>query len=137
VRTPWRTASRDKLLNELERQQAEIERQRREIERERVERERVERERDRLRRERERLRRTMDRLEDELDAACRNPARRGVKFAVGTDFGVGFYERGIIDRDQVFLPDVVIEDFTQNVENIFRPMLDGLWQAAGFEGWPK
>lgn len=62
---------------------------------------------------------------------------KGLKFAVGTEFGVGYYERGAIDRDQVFLPDVVIEDLNGNVEDIIRPLLDGLWQAAGLDGWSK
>ncbi len=83
MRTSWRTASRDKLLNELERQQAAIERQRREIERQRTDLERVERERDRLRREQERLRKKIDRLEDELVAARRAGFRQAAPFSKG------------------------------------------------------
>lgn len=63
---------------------------------------------------------------------------KGLKLGTGTEFGGGsFYEYGPIDRDEIFLPDVVIDDFTANVEHAFRPMLDGLWQAAGLEGWAQ
>lgn len=39
-----------------------------------------------------------------------------------------------IDRDILFLPEVLVEDYEQDVPIMLRPMLDALWNAAG---WPK
>jgi transposase len=80
----WRTASRDELIAELERQQRENERQRREIERLRREHERADRDRNRYRRERDTLRKKIERLEDELDAARRALHRQAAPFSRGT-----------------------------------------------------
>jgi hypothetical protein len=38
------------------------------------------------------------------------------------------------DRDVVVLPEVLIEDITPDITGCLRPLLDGLWQAAGFTG---
>jgi transposase len=73
----WRTASREELINELERQQREIERLRREHER-------ADRDRDRYRRDRDQLRKKIDRLEDALDKARRQLHRQAAPFARGT-----------------------------------------------------
>jgi transposase len=73
----WRTASRDELIKELERQQREIERLRREHER-------ADRDRNRYRRERDALRKKIERLEDELDAARRIQHRQAAPFSRGT-----------------------------------------------------
>lgn len=41
----------------------------------------------------------------------------------------------IIDRDQVLLPDVAVEDYhPPQLDVVLRPVLDALWQAGG---WPK
>ena len=80
----WRTASRDDLISELERQQREIERQRREIERLRREHERADRDRDRYRRDRDQLRKKIDRLENDLDNARRALHRQAAPFSRGT-----------------------------------------------------
>ena len=79
----WRTASRDDLLTELERQRQEIERLRREkadLEHDRV---RLERERKRYREERNSLRKKIERLEEELDAARRAGFRQAAPFSRG------------------------------------------------------
>ena len=80
----WRTASRDELIKELERQERELERQRREIERLRREHERADRDRDRYRRDRDQLRKKIDRLEDDLDKAKRTWHRQAAPFSRGT-----------------------------------------------------
>ncbi len=38
-----------------------------------------------------------------------------------------------IDRDTLFLPDVLVEDLSQPPDVILRPVLDALWQASGEE----
>jgi transposase len=72
----WRTASRDKLIRELERQQREIERLRREHER-------ADLDRNRYRQQRDQLRKKIDRLEDELDDARRALHRQAAPFSRG------------------------------------------------------
>jgi transposase len=77
LQTEWRTASRDKLITELERQQREIERLRREHER-------ADQDRNRYRQQRDQLQRKIDRLEDELDDARRALHRQAAPFSRGT-----------------------------------------------------
>lgn len=77
MQSRWRTASREELIQELERQQREIERLRREHER-------ADRDRDRYRRDRDQLRKKIDRLEDELDKARRALHRQAAPFSRGT-----------------------------------------------------
>jgi len=72
----WRTASRDKLITELERQQREIERLRREHER-------ADQDRNRYRQQRDQLQKKIDRLEDELDDARRALHRQAAPFSRG------------------------------------------------------
>ena len=38
-----------------------------------------------------------------------------------------------IDRDALFLPEAVIEDFSEDVAVKLRPAFDAMWQAAGWE----
>jgi hypothetical protein len=76
LQTEWRTASRDKLITELERQQREIERLRREHER-------ADQDRNRYRQQRDQLQRKIDRLEDELDEARRALHRQAAPFSRG------------------------------------------------------
>jgi septal ring factor EnvC (AmiA/AmiB activator) len=73
VQASWRTASREELIAELERQERENERLRRELERER----------DRQRQDRERLRKKIDRLEDQLENARRALHRQAAPFSRG------------------------------------------------------
>ena len=94
----WQAASRTKLINKIERREAETERQRREIERleeDRVrfereraqweqERARLERERTRYRSEQHRLRQKIDRLGVLLAAAQRAGFRQAAPFSKGT-----------------------------------------------------
>lgn len=74
MQASWRTATREELIAELERQERENERLRRDLERER----------DRHRQERERLRKKIDRLEDDLDDARRALHRQAAPFSRGT-----------------------------------------------------
>lgn len=71
VQASWRTAAREELIAELERQARENERLRRELEHER----------DRHRQDRERMRKKIDRLEDELDEARRALHRQAAPFS--------------------------------------------------------
>lgn len=41
------------------------------------------------------------------------------------------------DRDTLVLPDVILEDSSVDVGSAFRPALDALWNASGFEGSPS
>lgn len=41
-----------------------------------------------------------------------------------------------MDRDQLFLPEVFIEDFEHPVETALKPLFDVIWQAAGLAGSP-
>jgi transposase len=76
VQPRWRTASREELIAELERQQREIERLRREHER-------ADRDRNRYRQQRDTLRKKIDRLEDQLDDARRKMYRQAAPFSRG------------------------------------------------------
>jgi hypothetical protein len=42
--------------------------------------------------------------------------------------------RDAIDRDNLFLPDFLIEDYDEDPATKLRPAFDALWQAAGWEG---
>jgi transposase len=83
VHARWRTASREELIAELERQQQEIARQQREIERLRRDQDRAGKARNRYRRERDVLRKKIERLEDDLDAARRAAHRQAAPFSRG------------------------------------------------------
>ena len=39
---------------------------------------------------------------------------------------------GIFDRDQILLPDIVIEDMAIDEGMALRPLFDLVWNAAGF-----
>jgi transposase len=80
VQARWRTASRDELIAELERQQREIERLRREHDR-------ADRDRNRYRDHRDHLRKEIDRLRDELDRARRAAHRQAAPFSRGAPRG--------------------------------------------------
>lgn len=41
-----------------------------------------------------------------------------------------------IDRSELFLPDVVLEDFAQDIPSALRPMFDAFWQSAGWDRSP-
>jgi transposase len=76
VQARWRTASRDDLIAELERQERQIERLRREHER-------ADRDRNRYRNQRDQLQREIERLRDELDRARREARRQAAPFSRG------------------------------------------------------
>jgi hypothetical protein len=40
----------------------------------------------------------------------------------------------LIDRDILLLPEVIIENYTDKVENILKPIFDTVWNACGFNG---
>lgn len=39
-----------------------------------------------------------------------------------------------IDRDTLLFPDVLVESFEANLPRLMRPVVDGLWQAGGWNG---
>jgi hypothetical protein len=45
--------------------------------------------------------------------------------------------RHTIDRDTLFLPDVVVEDFSAQAETVLRPIFDAVWQSSGWYGSPR
>lgn len=56
---------------------------------------------------------------------------RGCRIVAGPQFG--FDDRKEIDRDMVFVPDLVIEDIAHEPSALLRPLFDVLWNAGG---WP-
>lgn len=42
-----------------------------------------------------------------------------------------------IDRDTLRVPEILVEDFEQDVGVLMRPAFDAVWQAAGFQGSPN
>lgn len=38
-----------------------------------------------------------------------------------------------IDRDILLLPEVIVEEYSANSENILRPLFDAIWQSAGWD----
>lgn len=54
-------------------------------------------------------------------------------FSVGGERRWSRTRRPTIDRDVLFLPDALVEDLSQPVDAMMRPMFDALWQAAGVE----
>lgn len=43
----------------------------------------------------------------------------------------------LIDRNDLLLPESLVETYTERVETILRPMFDGVWQASGADGSPN
>ena len=39
-----------------------------------------------------------------------------------------------IDRDYLFLPDILVEEYDVEVSKLVRPAFDALWQASGWDG---
>ncbi|MFQ5804572.1 MAG: helix-turn-helix domain-containing protein [Candidatus Methylomirabilales bacterium] len=56
---------------------------------------------------------------------------RGCRIVAGPQFA--FDVRSEIDRDIVFIPDVVVEDMSREPSLLLRPLFDMLWNAGG---WP-
>lgn len=42
-------------------------------------------------------------------------------------------ENSVIDRDRLFLPEVLIEDYPCDVPRAMRPIFDAVWNACGYE----
>jgi hypothetical protein len=59
----------------------------------------------------------------------------GFEFATSAELGVGYYTHRV-DRDDLLLPEVLVNDFTTAPVDICRPMFDALFNAAGFAKWP-
>lgn len=57
-------------------------------------------------------------------------------FTMGVDKSkwAPFFRTHKIDRDILFLPDVLIEDYRANIAEALKPVFDALWQSAG---WPS
>jgi hypothetical protein len=60
----------------------------------------------------------------------------GFEFATSTELGVAYYAHRV-DRDDLLLPSVLIQDFTTPPVDVCRPMFDALLNAAGFPKWPE
>ena len=43
-----------------------------------------------------------------------------------------FYVGQPVDRENLFLPEVIINDYEENISKILRPVLDSLWQSFGY-----
>ncbi len=43
-------------------------------------------------------------------------------------------ENDPIDRENLFLPDILVEDYEVDASKVLRPAFDSLWQACGFTG---
>lgn len=43
-----------------------------------------------------------------------------------------FHANDSIDRDTVFLPEVMLIDYSEKIELVIKPIFDSLWQAFGF-----
>jgi hypothetical protein len=50
--------------------------------------------------------------------------------------GSGYYTH-TVDRDDLPLPEVVLQDFSRPPIEVCRPMFDALFNAAGFPKWPE
>ena len=57
------------------------------------------------------------------------------EFATGAETG-GYYTQRV-DRDDLPLPAVMIQDFCASPVDICRPMFDALFNAAGYPKWPE
>jgi hypothetical protein len=55
---------------------------------------------------------------------------KGYSMYAGSQYWVG---GGVIDRDMLILPEVVVEDFATNATSILKSVFDTLWQACGWE----
>ena len=58
------------------------------------------------------------------------------ELATSTEFGAGYYAHRV-DRDDLILPSVLVQDFTTPAVEICRPLFDALFNAAGFAKWPE
>lgn len=38
-----------------------------------------------------------------------------------------------IDRDIILIPEIIIEDYEFNPPQLFKPTIDSIWNACGFE----
>lgn len=56
---------------------------------------------------------------------------RGCRIVAGPQFA--FTDRTEIDRDILFIPDIVTEDVSHDAAALLRPIFDALWNAGG---WP-
>lgn len=60
----------------------------------------------------------------------------GYEFATSTELGGGYYTH-TVDRNDLLLPEVLIQDFSSRPVDMCRPMFDALYNAAGFAKWPE
>jgi hypothetical protein len=57
---------------------------------------------------------------------------KGFKLALGTDELTSFVPK-VIDRDVLHLPEVVVDNYDSDINGIIKPILDGLWNASGYD----
>jgi len=59
----------------------------------------------------------------------------GVKgYTMAVDPRVFSIQKSAIDRDSLILPEVIIEDYGNDMAKLLRPAFDVVWQATGFSG---
>jgi hypothetical protein len=51
-----------------------------------------------------------------------------------SEYGSG---RGPVIQDNIFLPAIVLDDGDSDITSAVQPMIDVLWQAAGWPGGPR
>lgn len=56
----------------------------------------------------------------------------GVKGYMIDSSNAFFHANDSIDRDTVFLPEVMLNDYSEKIELVIKPIFDSLWQAFGF-----
>ena len=59
----------------------------------------------------------------------------GFEFATSTEMGIGYYTRSV-DREDLVIPETLVQDFETSPVDVCRPIFDGLFNATGFAKWP-
>jgi len=42
-----------------------------------------------------------------------------------------------IDRDDLLMPEAIVESFDADVISVLKPLFDSVWQASGWQGSPN
>jgi hypothetical protein len=56
---------------------------------------------------------------------------------LATGASLGGYNTHHVDRDDLILPDALVQDYSKSPIEICRPIFDALFNAAGYPKWPK
>ena len=60
----------------------------------------------------------------------------GVKdyiMSTGNSWSSHFYDTNPIDRDNLIIPEVLLDDFSTEASDILCPAFDAIWQACGWD----